>query len=148
MTSLIAIVENSLKLLGAYPNAKFCVADGKPAAGTGTGPDSITKWTLSYYNGLHSHVVIVYDNGTFGQPQLINWGLFGNRIIDVPWSIDLADAIQRMRKAGFNNPFYEVVLLFPLGPGADEALYLFFIDQAGDQRITVGATTGKVHGPH
>jgi hypothetical protein len=148
MTSLITIVENSLKLLAAYPKAKFCVADGKPAAETGSGPESISKWTLSFYNGLHTHVTIVFEQGVFGQPQLINWGLFGNRVMDVPWGMDLAEAIQHMRTAGYPNPFYEVVLLFPIGPDANEPLYMFFIDPEGNQRITVGAKTGAVHGPH
>lgn len=148
MTSLITIVENSLKLLSAYPHAKFCVADGTPAAETGSDPGSITKWTLSFYNGLHTHVVIVFDNGVFGQPQLIHWGLFGNRVMKVPWGMDLDEAIQRMRKAGYPNPFYEVVLLFPIGPNANEPLYMFFIEPGGEQRITVGAQSGSVHGPH
>jgi hypothetical protein len=148
MTSLIEIVENSLKLLSAYPKAKFRTAVGTPAAGKGTGPDDITKWTLSFFNGLHTHVEIVFNQGVFSQPQLIHWGLFGNAAMPVPWGLDIAEAIQCMRKAGYSNPFYGVVLLFPIGPGANEPLYIFYIDQEGDQRITVGAQSGSVHGPH
>lgn len=148
MASLIAIVENSMKLLGAYPKAKFRTAAGTTAGGPGNGPNDITKWTLSFFNDLHTHVEIVFDKGAFGQPQLIHWGLFGNAAMRVPWGLDIADAIQCMRKAGYQNPFYGVVLLFPIGPGANEPLYIFYIDPEGAQRVTVGAQSGSVHGPH
>jgi hypothetical protein len=143
MASLTTIVESALKLLAAYPHAKFCRAEGLPAGGMGSDADSVTRWTLYFYNDSNSHVTIVVDQGAFGQPQLHNEGLLGDRIMNVPFGMDLSDAIERKRNAGYVDPFNQVILRFPLTPDANEPLYIF-IDSVHRRGVIVGAKTGQV----
>lgn len=83
-----------------------------------------------------------YAGGEFAQPVHLPWPLLGTVFEELPREMDLPEAVEHLRDAGYDQPFSAVALRKPLTvPLPDEAYFIFSLPGVF---VFVGALTGQV----
>jgi hypothetical protein len=129
-------------VVNAYPNAKFHGAIGNiPGGGSSPDPRALTQWIWDFNDGITMNAIVIQSAGTWGElkspvyvPHRANSGLI------VPWPItlDIIDASQVLRNAGFNQPYTSVALRWPIAePGYTQPYYIFSFTQGLPQGVGV-----------
>ena len=110
-------------------------------------PHDLTKLRAVFRNVNNSTVIIDSGSfwGTWEEPYLIEQPWLEDVAIPWPIKMDIAEAADLMRTAGFPEPFYDCTLRHPLGFGApedQEPCYIFQLDTT--RFIFVGVNTHRV----
>ncbi|WQF85993.1 hypothetical protein CDEST_11007 [Colletotrichum destructivum] len=126
-----------------YPDAVLYVVEAKPA----TTKPVLNEWGLSKIRiitrigGNKTAIIQSTGWGQFGQIEVLPHPLLGNSSIPWPLSLDIHEAFAILRKAGYQESVYGVVLRQPVTATADQPFYIFNI---GNQSIAVGVDDRKV----
>lgn len=146
MSNLVLMNQAEASVQRVYPNALLIEAAGIPSGGAATTADDIDRWVFVFVEDPNAAtsgtVILTYANGVFSEPQYDSSGWTGTVYERLPRELSLADAVARLRDAGYDGLFTSVTLRKPLTfPQPEEALYAFSV---GGQFVLVGAETGNV----
>lgn len=126
-----------------YPGAKLLEGDGISPSGPTTDVKNVNSWRFVFRTA---------DGGTAFIRSSV-WGEFypityvhepWMEDVVIPWPIkmDITEAGELLKKAGYTKPFGNVTLRWPLYPGINEPYYIFGI--TGGPYVFVGIYDKKV----
>jgi hypothetical protein len=139
-TFLRYLTEANALVLAAYPSAQFYEADNFNASAPGS------QWRFVFNDPSttpNSTIIIERLEQSFGKPRHIPDTWVGDRVIQLPISLGLAEARTLCEGAGCRGKVDEIVLRYPLYPGVSEPSYILIMP-AESQRGWVGVNTRQV----
>ena len=144
--SLLALMAQAEQLVvPQYPSAILVEVVGAPSSGSATVSSDVDRWQFRFPENpmaVAGTVWVDYENGQLSGPFYTEQGLLGTVFEVLPRTMDLDQAIQKMRDAGYTEAFTAVSFRKPLTfPLPEEALYAFSVP---GRFILVGALTGNV----
>lgn len=130
-----------------FAKAVMLEADGSPTGnGAVRGAARITRWRFVLANrggSRFASVTIDYRRASgFAAPVGHPEPFLEDVVIKRAPKLTLAEAVSRLRRAGYRRPFSNVTLRNPLGPERSQALYIFGLDRKGF--VAVNSRTGAV----
>ena len=134
----------------SYPKAEMYEVEAqlpKKTTPATIDPRDLTKLSVVFQNVDNSTVIIDSGNarGTWDTPQLIAQPWFEDIVIPWPIKLEIVDAVDLMRKAGFTEPFYNCTLRHLLKRGSPEdkePCYIFELETG--KYVFVGVYSHKV----
>jgi hypothetical protein len=150
MKTFLALLNQAATIAKkAYPNSKFCAADGRASHGIASQEKEVDTWRFQFLEPppftLTRSVLLEYLANGFGSPVLKNEPILGCEVIELPIAMELGSAIELKNKAGHSAPFKAVGLRWPLSPGNVEPLYIFTEATTTGRLILVGTKSGQVN---
>jgi hypothetical protein len=133
-----------------FKRAVMLEADGSTQGQRGvTSAAGIVAWRFALQNpsGRFPAVMVSYGPAPrrFGRVVGLTQPVLEDVVIRRAPGMTLADAIRRLRRAGYRKPFFNVVLRNPLGPQRLNPLYIFGL---AHRFVAVDTVTGKVRPIH
>ncbi len=140
------MIRAEQKVLADYPLAVLIEVVGGPSAGVAHEAEDVDTWQFrfvdDFYGTFPGTVTLDYADQALAEPVHVPWPLLGTVFEDLPREMDLDDAVQLMRDAGYDEPFSAVTLRKPLtNPLPSEAYFVFTLP---GKYVLVGALTGQV----
>lgn len=132
-------------VLEQYPSALLLEIDSAKSQGASLNPDDLDSMRIVFaYQDVQTIVIESSSFDSFGEPLLIDEPFGGNvPIKNWPVKMDLAEALELIREAGFEKPFSTVTLRHPMIKGAQHPVYTI-ADNPMDTQITVNTVTMEV----
>ncbi len=123
----------------AYPNASFRGAIGKLNGDSTTNPHDITDWDFNFGDGKVPACINIQTEGewgNFGSP-IYSQSPTGGEVIPWPIAMDISEATDLLRAAGYTQAFNGLTLHWPIhDPSYGQPLYIFSFDETSP--IAVG----------
>lgn len=124
-----------------YPNAELYEVDTFSRIPT-TNPNDLAQMKVVCQVGNGTAIINSTGWGTFGPVQYIDSPWLEDQVIDWPINMDITEACQLMRNAGYTQDFRNATLRKPLYPGVKEPSYIF--GMVNGTYIFVGTISKKV----
>jgi len=150
---VIKLFARARRIVRATPQLSRAIpleADGTPARGQATTAADIDRWRFVFDNQTTPHsrfrtAFIRFRQRRFGKPRGVRPVFVEDQRLQPLPRMTLANAVARLRGAGYGAPFVAVTLRFPLGPSFTEPLYIFaFGPTVSTAFVGVGTRTGAV----
>jgi hypothetical protein len=146
--TFIGLTTTAIKtVVLAYPNAKFHGAIGSlPGGGSSMDPRAFTKWIWDFNDGMMMDAITIQTAGAWGElgpPVYVQHASNSGLIVPWPITLDITDASDVLRNAGYNLPYTSMCLRWPVAdPGYTQPYYIFsFADQPS---MGVGVNDKKI----
>lgn len=133
------------QVLEQYPSALLLEIDSAKSKGGSLNADDLDSMRIVFaYQDVQTIIIESSSFESFGEPLLIDEPFGGNiPIKDWPVKIDLSEALELIRKAGFEKPFSTVTLRHPMIKGAQHPVYTI-ADNPMDPQINVNTVSNEV----
>jgi hypothetical protein len=123
----LRVLDKACQLVQKFdPGSQFYEAQGKKDSGSAATAHDVNNWKFVFRGINNKTNIATCDAGSFAPVEAYPHSWLGDRIIDLPISRGLTDAVTRLRAAGYEERFSVVLLKWPLYPGS-KASYIFSI---------------------
>ncbi len=142
--TFIGMANIAVNLVNAqYPGSKLYEGDGTAPNGPTTNVQNVNSWRFVFRTA----------NGGTAMIHSTEWGEFGPiTYVDQPWledvvipwpvKMDIVEADNLLKNAGYTGEYGAVTLRWPLYPSSDQPFYIF--GMVDGSHIFVGINNGKV----
>lgn len=128
-----------------YPNAELYEIDGVSSNGPTTDVLSIDRLRVVFKTSDGGTAIINSTVwGEFGPVEYVDQPWLEDVVIPWPIEMDLAQAAELMKIAGYNTPYQTATLRWPLYPGVKQPFYIFGLENQTfvfvgvyDQSVTI-----------
>ncbi len=135
------LAEATALVIAKYKNARLLEVNGRDCS-KGTVADDVHTLRFVFSADINGTAFLVWDyREGFGKTAFLKQPWLQDCAIDNV-AMDLPVAIEKMREAGFKDPFKAMDLRWPLYPGVTAPEYIFGCPKVG--HIFVNTETGKV----
>ncbi len=142
--SFLGVANIAVRLVTEqYPGAVLYEGDGRPTKGPTEDVHDVTRWRF-VFRTEDGGTAMIHSTawGEFGPVSYVDQPWLEDVVIPWPMEMDIVEADQLLKGAGFTGAYGAVTLRWPLYPGSDEPCYIFgMVDGA---HVFVGAYTRKV----
>jgi hypothetical protein len=142
------LTEKAIKAVKArYPLALFLEADGVSPTGKAAELTEITNWRFVFMTEEDYGTIYITsgEDGKLGELRYVPESWVDDHPIPWPVKMELAEAFESIRSAGYENRFLGVSLRWPLYPGIDEPHYIFELDDERYVFVGVNSKVVQVH---
>lgn len=109
-----------------YPASKLYEVDGIPTKGATTDWKDIDSLKAVFTAGNNDTAIVKSTGwGEWGKVDYVHEPWVEDVVVPWPVDLELSDAVDLMKKAGYTLPFGAVTLRWPLYPGVKEPYYIF-----------------------
>jgi len=128
--SFLGMVNIAIKLVTEkYPDAELYEVDEVSSNGPTTDVLSIKQLRVVFRTRDGGTAIIKSTAwGEFGPVEYVDQPWLEDIVIPWPIEMDLAQAAELMKKAGYNTPYQTVTLRWPLYPGVKQPFYIFGLE--------------------
>jgi hypothetical protein len=130
----------------AYPGARLGEISFWPKDRSANQAEDMTTWNF-VFSIPRNQVTISLQDGRFNTPQLLEGGLFSDRLFSPPLNKSLGDAFAILRQGGYADPVTKIKLCQALNfaPSTpQEPCYLMELANGNADVISVGASSGQL----
>ena len=124
-----------------YPNTSFYQAVGYSGQNGGRTLDDIISWQFIFNCSDTSTVTLDYSGEVYSNLIFVPQMWMGDRIIDAPIKMDLAEAFTLMQNINPEKPFSSLQLRMPLHPDVKEPYYIFSLYT--EEKVVIIETISK-----
>jgi hypothetical protein len=127
-----------------YQDAELYEGDGISPGGPTTKVQDVNSWRFVFRAGGGGTAIIKSTVwGEFGPIQYIAEPWLEDRVIPWPIEMDITQADNLLKQAGYTGPYSSVTLRWPLYPGMNQPFYIFQMENEGF--VFVGVYDGSVN---
>lgn len=126
-----------------YPESSLYEVDGTSSTGPTTNPNDINNLRAVFTGGDNNTIMIFSTTwGEWGNMKYIDQPWMGDVIIPWPIEMDIVNADELLKAAGYTGAYNNCTLRHPLYPGSNQPLYIFGMAEGGF--IAVGVNDKSV----
>ncbi len=127
-----------------FGETSLLYATGTPSSGSARTAEDINRLCVTCGVSNNRTIILLSTQwGEFDPPTIVNYPTLGTQAIAWPIQFDLPQAIQILRRAGYEQPFTAVTLRQPLYPGVTQPDFVFQL--ADGSCVSIGCTDHLVH---
>jgi hypothetical protein len=127
-----------------YQDAQLYEGDGISPGGPTTKVQDVNSWRFVFRAGDGGTAIIKSTVwGEFGPIQYIPEPWLEDRVIPWPIDMEITQADDLLKQAGYTQPYSSVTLRWPLYPGMNQPFYIFQVEGVGF--VFVGIYDRSVH---